>query len=35
MFFLLSIFRMPAIFPAAPTARENAADSREQDDNAY
>jgi hypothetical protein len=34
MFFLLSIFRMTTIIPAAPTARKNAADSREQDDNA-
>jgi hypothetical protein len=34
MFFVLSIFPMTAIIPAAPTPRENAADSREQDDNA-
>ena len=34
MFFLLSIFRMTAIVPAAPTARKYAADSREQGDNA-
>jgi len=29
MFFVLSIFRMTPIFPAASTARENAAGSRE------
>lgn len=34
MFFVLSISRMAAIVPAAPTARKYAADSREQDDNA-
>ena len=34
MFFVLSIIPITAIIPAAPTPRENAADSREQDDNA-
>jgi hypothetical protein len=34
MFFVLSIFRMTAIVPAAATARKYAADRREQDDNA-
>jgi biopolymer transport protein ExbD len=35
MFSLLSIFFMIATFPAASMARENAAGSREQGDNAY
>ena len=35
MFSLLSIFSMTATFPAASMARENAASSREQRDNAY
>jgi hypothetical protein len=35
MFFVVSIFRMTAIFPAAPTAREDAADSHEQGYKAY
>lgn len=34
MFFVLSIFPMTAIFSAAPPPRENAADSREQGNNA-
>lgn len=35
MFYVLSIFSVIVTFPAAPTARENAADSHEQGGNAY
>ena len=35
MFCMLPVFPMTATFPAASTARENAAGSREQGDNAY
>jgi len=35
MFCVLAIFPMTAIIPAASMARENAAGSREQGDNAY
>lgn len=34
MFFVLSVFPVIVAFPAATTARENAADRREQGDNA-
>jgi hypothetical protein len=35
MFHMLSIFPVVVIFPAAPPARKDAADSHEQGDNAY
>jgi hypothetical protein len=35
MFYVLAIFSVIVTFSAAPPARKNAADSREQGDNAY